>query len=109
MNRTIKNRAIKPEMVFFSDTFDTRENAVDETLTAELSALIDENTATMFTWYTEGAKMRVIVYNFADSCGNRRAGYFMNGRPTNHIYDIKAAILDIIAATWHSDVYIKAV
>ena len=107
MNGKIKRVPINIQMVFSSEAYRRNSDIITEKLYANISGLIENNHAVMFTWRYENRACKRIFFPYADSNGDTRIAHIVNDIPFSHSNDIRREILELISVIHRHDVYYK--
>lgn len=108
MNGKFSKRHVNDTMIFYSDVYSDRISEEENKLKAEISALIAENHAVMFSWkYENGAVYKRIFFPYADENGKMRVVTIVNNVPFGHTNDLDGGINDLISAIRYNDVFYK--
>lgn len=107
MNGKISKIPINTKMVFCSEAYCKKNDIITEKLYADISGLIENNHAVMFTWQDKNRACKRIFFPYADSNGDTRIAHIVNDIPFSHSNDIRREIFDLISVIRRQDVYFK--
>lgn len=108
MNGKFSKRHVNDTMIFYSDVYSDKVTEAENKLKAEISALIAENHAVMFSWkYKDGTSYKLIFFPYADESGKTRIVTLINNVPFGHTNDLDSGIDDIITVIRKNDVFYK--